>query len=115
MTWAVARNPLTVALAVDLRNRSLRNIRMNPKVAIEVLGDDLCYGLRGTAVVEKELMESPAVSLRVGRGADRGDRDHGRRGPVHGPAVPFPTGKRAPPKAWKRAVYEELKVPAPTI
>ena len=27
MTWAVARNPLTVALAVDLRNRALRNIR----------------------------------------------------------------------------------------
>src|SRR6266850_2031752 len=48
MTWAVARNPLTVALAVDLRNRSLRNIRMNPKVAIEELRDHAAAGIRFT-------------------------------------------------------------------
>src|SRR6266850_2542597 len=89
MTWAVARNPLTVALAVDLRNRSLRNLRMRPKVAIEVLGDDLCYGLRGTAVVEKELMESAPfpcalVAVRIEEVRD------------HGSAVPLSSGKRAP-------------------
>src|SRR3989441_8049742 len=59
MTWAVARNPQTLTLAVDIRGRAMRNLRANAKVAVEVLGDDICYGLRGTAVVEKELMQSP--------------------------------------------------------
>jgi len=58
MTWAVARNPQTLTLAVDIRGRAMRNLRANVKVAIEVLGDDISYGLRGTAVVEKEPMQS---------------------------------------------------------
>jgi flavin reductase (DIM6/NTAB) family NADH-FMN oxidoreductase RutF len=115
MTWAVARNPLTVALAVDLRNRSLRNLRMNPKVAIEVLGDDLCYGLRGTAVVEKELMESPPfpcalVSVRIEE-----VRDHAAAGVrFTGPRYSFQPGKEHR-KGVEDSVYQELKGPAPTI
>ena len=56
MTWVVARDPQTITIAVDTRGRALKNIRGNPSIALEVLGDDLCYGVRGTAVVEKELM-----------------------------------------------------------
>src|SRR5256885_3149980 len=58
MTWAVARNPQTLALAVDIRGRAMRNLRANGKVAIEALGDDICYGLRGTAAGGKETRES---------------------------------------------------------
>src|SRR5258705_12728354 len=58
MTWAVARNPLTVALAVDGRQRPLRNIRLNPKGASGGLGDDLCHGLCRTPVLATGLMES---------------------------------------------------------
>src|SRR5207237_2913372 len=58
MTWAVARNSQTLTLAVDTRGRAMRNLRVDDKVAVEILGDDICYGLRGTAVVEKELMNS---------------------------------------------------------
>ena len=58
MTWVVARNPQTLAMAVDQRSRTIKNVRANGRVAIEVLGDDLCYGLRGTAVIEKETMTS---------------------------------------------------------
>jgi len=115
MTWAVARNPLTVALAVDLRNRSLRNIRMNPKVAIEVLGDDLCYGLRGTAVVEKELMESPPFPCALVAVRIEEIRDHGTAGVrFTGPRYRFQPGKEHR-KGVEEAVYEELKGPAPTI
>src|SRR3989442_8027321 len=66
MTWVVARNPQTVTMAVDTRGQALRNIRGNPHVAIEVLGDDLCYGLRGTAGIGKGGMEGPPLSLRLG-------------------------------------------------
>src|SRR5436305_1629996 len=58
MTWAVARDAQTITVAVDSRSRSFKNIKAHPGVAIEVLGDDLCYGLRGTAMVEKEQMTS---------------------------------------------------------
>src|SRR5476649_1832479 len=56
MTWVVVRDPQTITIAIDTRGRALKNIRANPHVAIEVLGDDLCYGVRGMAVIEKELM-----------------------------------------------------------
>src|SRR2546430_9178748 len=61
MTWVVARNPQTLTMAVDTRGKALRNIRHNPHVAVEVLGDDLCYGLRGTAVIAKGLFEGGAL------------------------------------------------------
>ena len=64
MTWVVARNPQTLTLAVDTRAKSLRNMRTHPQVAIEVLGDDLCYGLRGMAVIEKEQMQFKEVDGR---------------------------------------------------
>src|ERR1700731_1492799 len=58
MTWVVARSPQAITMAIDTRGRALSNVRANGRMAVEVLGDDLCYGLRGTAVIEKELMES---------------------------------------------------------
>jgi flavin reductase (DIM6/NTAB) family NADH-FMN oxidoreductase RutF len=115
MTWAVARNPQTLCIAVDTRSRALRNVRANGRVAVEVLGDDLCYGLRGTATVEKELMQAAPfpcalVALRI-----EDVRDHGAAGVKFvGPTYSFHPGKehRA---GVEQAVFEELKGPPPTI
>ena len=115
MTWAVARNPQTLTLAVDTRSRSMRNIRAHPKVAIEVLGDDICYGLRGTAVVEKELMQSAPfpcalVAVRVDE-----VRDHAAAGiQFRGPSYSFHPGKEHR-RGVEEGVYAELKGPTPTI
>jgi hypothetical protein len=115
MTWVVARNPQTLAIAVDTRSRAMRNLRANSRVGVEVLGDNLCYGLRGTAVVEKEAMQAAPfpcalVAIRI-----EDVRDHGAAG-VHfvGPRYSFAEGKEHR-KTVEDAVFAELKSPAPTI
>ncbi|HTO97380.1 MAG TPA: pyridoxamine 5'-phosphate oxidase family protein [Myxococcales bacterium] len=115
MTWAVARNPSTLTLAVDTRGRSMRNLRSNAKVAIEVLGDDLCYGLRGTAVVEKELMQSPPFPCALVAVRIEEVRDHAAAGiAFRGPSYAFHPGKEHR-KGVEESVYAELKGPTPTI
>ena len=113
MTWAVARNPQIIALAVDHRSRALRNIRHEGRVALEVLGDDLCYGLRGKAVVET-MTSTPfpcaLVAVRVEE-----TRNHGAAGVKYvGPSYSFHSGKEHR-KGVEEAVFTELKGPAPTI
>jgi hypothetical protein len=115
MTWVVARDPLTLTIAIDTRGRALKNLRANPCAAVEVLGDDLCYGLRGKAVVEKELMQSAPfpcalVALRVEE-----CRDHSAAGvKFFGPRYHFHSGKehRA---GVEDAVFAELKGIRPTV
>ena len=115
MTWAVARNPQTLSLAVDTRSRSMRNIRGNGRVAIEVLGDDICYGLRGTAVVEKELMQSAPFPCALVAVRIDDVRDHAAVGVrLKGPSYTFHPGKEHR-KSVEEAVFAELKGPTPTI
>ena len=115
MTWAVARNPQTLTLAVDARSQSMRNLRTNGKVALEVLGDDICYGLRGTAVVEKEQMQSPPFPCALVAVRIEEVRDHSAAGVrFTGPKYAFHPGKEHR-KGVEEAVYTELKGPAPTI
>ena len=115
MTWVVARNPQTLTMAVDIRGKALRNIRANAHLAVEALGDDLCYGLRGTAVIEKERMESAPfpcalVALRV-----EDVRDHGAAGVKFvGPSYSYHPGKEHR-GGVEKAVFAELKGPPPTI
>lgn len=115
MTWVVARNHQTLAIAVDTRSRSMKNIRHNGKVAVEVLGDDLCYGLRGTAVVEKETMAAAPfpcalVALRV-----EDVRNHGAAGVRFvGPSYSFHEGKEHR-RGVEVSVFAELKGPTPTV
>jgi len=97
-----ARNPQTLTIAVDNRGRSMRNLRGNPKVAVEVLGDDLCYGLRGTAVVEKETMASAPFPCALVAVKLEEVRDHFHPGKEHRRGV-------------EEAVFAELKGPAPAI
>jgi flavin reductase (DIM6/NTAB) family NADH-FMN oxidoreductase RutF len=115
MTWAVARNAQTLTLAVDARSRSMRNIRARGRVAIEVLGDDICYGLRGTAVVEKELMQSAPFPCALVAVRIEEVRDHGAAGVrFKGPTYTFHPGKEHR-KGVEEAVFAELKGPTPTI
>jgi hypothetical protein len=115
MTWAVARDPRTLTLAVDTRSRSMRNIRGHARVAIEVLGDDICYGLRGTAVVETETMQSPPfpcalVAVRIDE-----VRDHSAAGvQFRGPSYSFHPGKEHR-RGVEESIFAELKGPTPTI
>ncbi len=115
MTWAVARNPQTMAMAVDLRGSSMQNIRANGRIAVEVLGDDLCYGLRGTAVVEKETMQSTPFACALVAVKIEEVRDHGAAGVRFvGPSYSFHEGK-GHRRDVEEAVFAELKGPAPTI
>jgi hypothetical protein len=115
VTWVAARNPQTIALAADLRGRALQNIRLNGRVAVEVLADDLTYGLRGKAVVEKDTMASTPfpcalVAIRIEE-----CRDHSSAGVRFvGPSYKFAPGKEHR-RGVEEAVFAELKGPAPTI
>ena len=115
MTWVVARNPQTLAVAVDTRGKALRNIRHNPHVAIEVLGDDLCYGLRGTAIVEKDKMESAPFPCALVAVRIEDVRDHGAAGVKFiGPSYSYHPGKEHRAD-FEKAVFGELKGPPPTV
>src|SRR5436190_3985231 len=115
MTWVVARNPQTIAMAVDQRSRTIKNIRVNPKVAVEILGDDLCYGLRGTAVIEKETMTSAPFPCALVAVRIEDCRDHGAAGVKFvGPSYSFHEGKEHR-RDVEENVFAELKGPAPTI
>ena len=115
MTWVVARNPQTLTLAVDTRGKALGNIRNNAQVAIEVLGDDLCYGLRGVAVVEKEQMQSAPFPCALVAVRIEDVRDHGAAGVKFvGPTYSYHLGKEHRAD-FEKAVFAELKGPPPTI
>ena len=115
MTWVVARNPETVALAADTRSRSMRNLRANSKIALEVLGDDLCYGVRGVAVIEKERMQATPFPCALVAVRIEECRDHGAAGVKFvGPSYSFHDGKEHRSEVEK-AVFAELKGPPPTI
>jgi predicted pyridoxine 5'-phosphate oxidase superfamily flavin-nucleotide-binding protein len=115
MTWVVARDPRTVTIAIDTRGRALANIRNNPHVAIEVMGDDLCYGLRGPAVIEKEQMESVPFTCALVAVHVEDCRDHGAAGVKFvGPRYHFHPGKEHRSEV-ERAVFTELKGAPPTI
>jgi hypothetical protein len=115
MTWVVARNPQTLTVAVDTRSRALRALRANGKIAVEVLGDDLCYGLRGTALVEKDLMQSAPFPCALVAIKLDDVRDHGAAGVRFvGPSYSFHAGKEHR-KGVEESVFAELKGPPPTI
>jgi hypothetical protein len=115
MTWVVARNPHTLAIAIDTRGRALANLRANGQVAIEVLGDDLCYGLRGVAVIEKERMDSAPFPCALVAVRIEDCRDHGAAGVRFvGPRYHFHQGKEHR-SGVEQAVFSELKGAPPTI
>jgi hypothetical protein len=115
MTWVVARNSQTLAIAVDLRGRALSNIRQNPQVAIEVLADGICFGLRGHAILEKERMRDAPFGCALVAVHLEECRDHGADGVRFvGPSYHFEPGKEHR-SAAEQLVFAELKGIAPTV
>jgi predicted pyridoxine 5'-phosphate oxidase superfamily flavin-nucleotide-binding protein len=115
MTWIVARDPRTLTIAIDTRGRALANLRANRQIAIEVLGDDLCYGLRGAAVIEKEQMQAVPFPCALVAVHVEECRDHGAAGVKFiGPRYHFHPGKEHRSDV-ERAVFSELKGAPPTI
>lgn len=58
MTWVVAKDSKRVRVAMEQKGKVLANVRENPRVALEVLGNDLNMAVRGSARVIKERMEA---------------------------------------------------------
>jgi flavin reductase (DIM6/NTAB) family NADH-FMN oxidoreductase RutF len=115
MTWVVARDTQTIAIAVDSRSRALANVRANGHLALEVLGDDLCYGLRGVAMVEKERLDAapfPSALVTVRIEECRNQSVEGVK--FFGPRYHFHAGKEHRTDVEKK-VFAELKGASPTI
>jgi len=108
MTWVVARDAHTVALAVGNPGRAFTNMIERKHVALEVLGDDLTWGMRGHARIELEKMTSaPFPSALMVVHIDEA-KDHGAKG-VHfrGPSYTFADDKKHRHEV-ERAVFKEL-------
>ena len=112
MSWVSARDDRTVCLALDTRGTALRNIQHNPNVALEILGPDRIIGIRGTASIGSQQLQScpfPAVLVEV-EGME--GRDHtGKEITWHGPAYSYTAGKEHR-YAIEHAVLEELRAGA---
>ena len=109
MTWLVARSPDTLAVCVDTRSRAFRNLQERPGVAIELLGDDLVFGLKGRARVVRESMSTPPFPCALVLVSVDEVSDHGAPGVrFTGPSYAFEPGKghRA---ELERAVFDELR------
>ncbi len=90
MTWVVARNPQTLTMAVDTRGH-------------------------GTAVIEKERMQSAPFPCALVAVRIEECRDHGAAGVKFvGPSYSYHSGKEHRSEVEK-AVYAELKGSPPTI
>jgi len=115
MSWVVARDPQTISIAIDTRGRALANIRVNPQVALEVLGDDLCYGLRGHAVVEKERLASAPFPCALVEVHLEECKNHGATGVKFvGPRYHFEPDKQHR-SSVEQAIFAEMKGTAPTV
>ena len=62
MNSAVAVDKQTVRFALDHRTHTLTNLRANPHMMLEVIGDGLIYGIRGTATIVREQMEHAPIA-----------------------------------------------------
>ncbi len=76
MNWALALDAKTLRLSLDRRTQTLRNVEANGRVMVEVIGDGLAYGVRGTArVIIEEMRHAPVPSAMVEVAVDMVKRD----------------------------------------
>lgn len=62
MNSAVAVDAHTVRFALDRRTHSLKNIEANGRIMLEIIGDGMAYGVRGTARVARETMAHAPIA-----------------------------------------------------
>lgn len=109
MTWVVAREDGTLAIAMDDRGSPFRNLKENPRVAIEVLLEDLVCLVRGkTRVFKERLAASPFPSSGVLVEIVE-IRDHRAAGvEFHAPSYTFSEGKSHRYET-EAAIFAELR------
>jgi predicted pyridoxine 5'-phosphate oxidase superfamily flavin-nucleotide-binding protein len=76
MNWAAAKDASTIRLSMDRRTHSLKNVEANGRVMLEVIGDGLIYGVRGTArVIQEQMRHAPVPSAMVEVAVEHVKRD----------------------------------------
>jgi predicted pyridoxine 5'-phosphate oxidase superfamily flavin-nucleotide-binding protein len=76
MNSATALDARTIRFALDHRTHTLKNIRANGRIMLEVIGDGLIYGVRGAATIVRELMQNaPIASALIEVSVDSVKRD----------------------------------------
>ena len=61
MNSAIAVDAHTVRFCLDHRTHTLTNVRANAHMMLEVVGDGLIYGIRGTAMIIREQMDHAPI------------------------------------------------------
>ena len=59
---ALAIDAGRIRFAIDHRTHSLANLRANGRIMLEIIGDGLIYGVRGSARVVRETMEHAPIA-----------------------------------------------------
>ncbi len=94
MSWVVALSPKRIALCVDSRSRTYRNLVDRRHAALEVLGDGLTWGVKGTSRLAKERMEATPFPCAVIEVTVEEARDHAAPGTFfQGPSYRYADGK----------------------
>ncbi len=110
ITWLVARDARTVALALDRRSQHFRNLQENPRACLEVLGDGLVAKAAGGVRVATEQMHSAPFPCAMVEVELEEVRDHTVLGAVfQSPSYSYGPGKEHR-HGVAAAVLEELKV-----
>lgn len=109
MSWVVARTATELALCVDTRSRAWENLVARPPVALEVLADDVVFGIRGIAHVEKAQMASAPFPSAIVRVEIEEARDHGVQGThFRGPSYSYDDEKQHRHE-FERTIFSELR------
>lgn len=109
MSWLVAVDAARVRLCVDTRSRAFRNLTERSHVALEILGDEITWGVRGNATVLREQMESTPFPCAIVEVRVSEVRDHGAPGTVFkGPSYSYTEDKQHRIE-FEENVYAELR------
>lgn len=108
MSWLVAKDEKTIALAVIKGSQALANIMERRAISLEILGDNIIYCVRGDGrVVDEEMKSAPMPSAKVEMTVSE-VRDHSAPGVLFkGPSYAFAEGKEHRTEI-ERSIFKEL-------
>jgi hypothetical protein len=113
MNSAVAIDSGTIRFAIDHRTHTLRHIRERGRIMIEVLGENLIYGVSGAArVVVEHMQHAPIASAMVQVDVERVKRDLPPGVECEGPAFRWGALEQFM-SAVEPKMFEELRAYAP--
>lgn len=111
VSWVLAMDEHTVRLVVGSQRPAVANIRANGMAALQILGCDLAYEIKGTARIIKERCESfrfpqMMIELRVNSVRENMYPANFVTGDV---PVGWPESTDAHHGAWNAAITEEMR------